>query len=507
MTPTFSPQYPSGYGLDNIISVAATDHNDILASFSNYGATTVDLGAPGVSILSTLPGGSYGYLSGTSMATPHVAGVVSLVRSLHPEWSYDTVVSQVLSTADPVSALAGKVLTGGRLNAAEAVGVGLAPYVVSHSPREYTAGPINSVEFTFSKPIQSGTFTTADIVSFTGPGGTGLRSAITGVSGSGTSFTVSFADQSALGGYSIVIGPGVLDLSNQPMDQDADGVGGENPDDRYTATFQISQQSVFNSTGGYASITDAAPAVSPVIIDRDITIADLDVGVFLTHSWDGQLEIYLVPPGKDVSLGLPLVLRRGDWGNNFENTIFDDEADQPISAGEAPFTGRYRPEQPLSRFDGLSAKGRWELWVYDSEPGDNGMHYGWSMIVKESTTNPGDTTAPSVAVQSPNGGDSLTTGNAHNIVWSASDNVGVAAVDLYYSSDGGGTFTTIAQGEANDGSYAWTVPNAPTSTALVKVAARDAAGNQGWDVSDGTSRCAALPRQRRGLPSPPPRAS
>ena len=117
-----TPFYPANYNLDNIISVAATDHTDNLATFSNYGATTVDLAAPGVNILSTLPGGGYGLNSGTSMATPHVAGVVALVRDLHPEWTYDQVVQQVLATVDPLAQLAGLVSTGGRLNAAAAVG-------------------------------------------------------------------------------------------------------------------------------------------------------------------------------------------------------------------------------------------------------------------------------------------------------------------------------------------------------------------------------------------------
>ncbi|RKZ12475.1 hypothetical protein DRQ50_11895, partial [bacterium] len=112
-----SPHYPSNYDLDNVISVAATDHNDELASFSSYGATTVDLAAPGVDILSTTPGGNYGLLSGTSMATPHVSGVAALVRGRFPAISALDAKALILSGADPLANLDGVVLTGARLNA------------------------------------------------------------------------------------------------------------------------------------------------------------------------------------------------------------------------------------------------------------------------------------------------------------------------------------------------------------------------------------------------------
>lgn len=117
-----SPFYPSGYDLPNVISVAATDYSDGLASFSNYGAGTVDLGAPGRFIKSTVPGGGYTWFSGTSMASPHVAGAVALLVSQNPELTHSEAISQVLSTTDPIHALQGRTVTGGRLNAARMLG-------------------------------------------------------------------------------------------------------------------------------------------------------------------------------------------------------------------------------------------------------------------------------------------------------------------------------------------------------------------------------------------------
>jgi subtilisin family serine protease len=133
------PFAPSGFNLPNIISVAATDHNDQLADFSNYGPTTVDLGAPGVSIYSTYPSTGYEYLDGTSMAAPHVSGVAGLVLSVNPDLylSYQQVKNTILNNVDWTPSLVGKTATGGRLNAYNSV-----TSIVLLDPNE---GPVDTV--------------------------------------------------------------------------------------------------------------------------------------------------------------------------------------------------------------------------------------------------------------------------------------------------------------------------------------------------------------------------
>jgi hypothetical protein len=116
-----SPQYPAGYALNTIVSVASSTSSDTRSSFSNYGATTVDLAAPGSSIYSTVPGSSYATYSGTSMATPHVSGAVALLKSIAPDMSAAEIKTRLLETVDPVAAFASNTLSGGRLNVAQLI--------------------------------------------------------------------------------------------------------------------------------------------------------------------------------------------------------------------------------------------------------------------------------------------------------------------------------------------------------------------------------------------------
>jgi subtilisin family serine protease len=116
-----SPHYPSGYDISNVIAVAATDHSDALASFSNYGRNTVHLGAPGVYILSSVLNNGYSYYNGTSMATPHVAGVAALLLAYNPSMSINEMKSRLIWTGDPVDSLTSTTITGRRLNAYNAL--------------------------------------------------------------------------------------------------------------------------------------------------------------------------------------------------------------------------------------------------------------------------------------------------------------------------------------------------------------------------------------------------
>jgi len=112
------PMYPASYDLSNIISVMATTDMDQRASFSNYGLTSVDIGAPGQGILSTLPGNQYASWSGTSMASPHVAGACALLLSIDPTLAVPQVKQILLGTVDKT--LPGFCVSGGRLNLAAA---------------------------------------------------------------------------------------------------------------------------------------------------------------------------------------------------------------------------------------------------------------------------------------------------------------------------------------------------------------------------------------------------
>ncbi len=116
-----APNFPSNYPYPNVLAVAATDNRDVLAAFSNYGKNKVHVAAPGVKIYSTVKSGGYDSFSGTSMATPHVAGIAALMMSVDSSLDYAEVKRRLILTSTPVAGLKKKVTAQGRVNAYNAV--------------------------------------------------------------------------------------------------------------------------------------------------------------------------------------------------------------------------------------------------------------------------------------------------------------------------------------------------------------------------------------------------
>jgi len=221
-----NPVYPANIALNNVVVVAASDYSNGLASFSNYGANSVDLAAPGVNILNTsylnnVPG--YTSYTWTSMATPEVAGALALVWSENPDWTYQQVIQQVLSTVTPVTGLQGKVETGGLLNVAAAVGWTPADSIalqvlnaanISSSP----ADNLNTIQVTFSKPINPATFTTGAVTLIGPTGATISIQSLSAVAGwNNTQFNLLIANQTAPGSYTLELSSAIQDNRGHPL--------------------------------------------------------------------------------------------------------------------------------------------------------------------------------------------------------------------------------------------------------------------------------------------------
>lgn len=379
----FDPSYPASYDVDNIVTVAALDRNNRLASFSNYGRYTVDLAAPGVNILSTTPRNNYSYYSGTSMAVPHVAATLALVWDLHPAWSYRQVIAQVLNTVTPVNALRERTITGGRLDAGAAVTAASRfsdlPRIVEAEPLARQDGSVAAVRLRFSKPLEPSSFTVGDILTFSGPAGPIRPTQILPVNGTDDfCFDVIFPTQSVAGAYQLVIGPDICDQDGNRLDQNGDGVGGDSTADTFAMAFTVRPRYQYVSDDADKPVPDFATTVSYLDVDRDVILRDLDVQIHVSHSYVGDLRIRLVAPdGRRI----PLVKRRGGSGDDFLDTLFDDQAAAFIGGSSAPFAGSFRPEKPLATFHGMNARGRWQLWIEDLAHGDSGWLHAWSLTV------------------------------------------------------------------------------------------------------------------------------
>lgn len=385
------PFYPANYAatLENVVTVAAADSAGRLAGFSNYGSA-VALAAPGTSILSTLPNGRYGTLSGTSMAAPFVTGAIALLKDAHPDWSWWQLVAKVKASVDPFAALAGKTATGGRLNVAKMLDATAPPApptvppptvppptretdgarVISAVFHGATADRFDRVRLAFNEKVNAGSFTVAD-AALSGPGGAFAATSVVAVGGTnGTQFDVSFAPKTATGTYTVTLGVDIFDIAANRMNQNGNGVNGE-PGDRFTGSGTLAAQSVpaIPAVALPLAVPDGGTLEIPLVVNRDGTVADVNLYLFAEHANVGDLVLKLRSPGGRV---VTLAERRGGTGSGYRGTTFDDEARGLISKAKSPFPDSFRPEESLAGFDGQPARGTWTLIVSDRSAGKIG---------------------------------------------------------------------------------------------------------------------------------------
>jgi hypothetical protein len=158
----------------------------------------------------------------------------------------------------------------------------------------------------------------------------------------------------------MIIGPSISDAAGNAMNEDGDAVNGEVPDDRYTVSFVLGDVQVLRSNDVPVALPMFSTSTSTLTVDQDLSIADLDVQLDISYPDAGLLGLTVISPtGTRVSLATS----RDFLGPNYEDTIFDDEAEQSINEGTPPFSGSYRPATPLSVLDNTSTQGTWVLEV------------------------------------------------------------------------------------------------------------------------------------------------
>ncbi|MHC4401862.1 MAG: Calx-beta domain-containing protein, partial [Planctomycetota bacterium] len=240
-------------------------------------------------------------------------------------------------------------------------------------------------------------------------------------------------------------------------------------------------------TGGVNTIVGLDPAADWFLDGRynPNTAGEVDFAEYSQFAWTfsdagGWMGSAITPGSADEAIAVkdtdhsPVVSLFANMLNGVGNA--DVLQYFPLSRLQTYAPGPWMPDQ-YNHSGNPSSSGTFEAVITATSSGT----YASSIdFVSQS-----DTTSPTVAVSAPNGGEDWAAGSVHNITWTASDNVGVTSVDLYYSNNGpGGTFNPIASGETNDGFYQWTIPNDPTANAFVKVVAHDAASNTGEDLSN-----------------------
>ncbi|MDB9485369.1 S8 family serine peptidase [Dolichospermum circinale CS-537/01] len=420
-----NPMYPAAYNLANIISVASTTHTDALSSFSNYGLTTVDLGAPGSAIYSTLPNNSYGTLSGTSMASPHVTGAAALVWSQNPTWTAQQVKNTLMNTGDSIAALAGKTVSGKRLNVFNALAAANLPSVtVSVSPATVQEDGATNLVYTFTRTNLN--LSSPLTVNF---GASGIANAApvgsdpadyTVLTNASVTFnpttklgTVTFAANATTA--TVVVDPiadTLAEIQNETVNITVNSGTGYISGSPGAATGTIVSEEtlpIFTNPNNITIPNVGASNPYPSIINvSGLTgnITSLKVTLTnLSHTWPDDIDVLLVSPTGAKSL---LMSDVGGW-NGLQNVTltFDPTATANLPDEGQITSGSYKPTDfesgdlfnspapvgpygtDFSVFNNTNPNGNWSLYVMDDVGGDSGsIAGGWSLNIGTGTATP-----------------------------------------------------------------------------------------------------------------------
>ena len=336
--------YPTGYDHDTVMGIASTTHTDAMSGFSQWGLTTIDMGAPGSAILSTTPNNTYSVYSGTSMATPHVTGAAALVWSLNPELTALEMKALLMSTGDANADLAGKTVSGNRLNVntalAEADPTPGFKFSVSPSMQTVTAGDAAVYSFDVGSIAEW----TGDVsLSVVGTMEGAMLSSSSVAPGETFTLTVPTTAETAWGEYSFEV----------------TGTSGELvKSERVSLTVEPQGlMEVTYSNNQAVDIPDEDPVgiTSTINVADPITVFDTNTHINITHTFIGDLTITLTSPAGTSAI---LHNQEGGSADNIDKTFSTDA------------------------FSGESATGDWTLTVVDSWGADVGTLNNWSITMR-----------------------------------------------------------------------------------------------------------------------------
>jgi len=467
-----------------------------IAYFSSRGPSDCDgvtikpeVSAPGYYVYSCYNNGGYTRMSGTSMAGPHVAGVVALMRQANPNVDVTTIKNVLMSTARDLGAAGEDNDYGwGCIDAYEAV---LAVMVSDSIPPATvtdlaaTTGSGNGeVDLTWTAPGDDGntgqtsTYDIRYVPYANGPidteaewnGATPVEGEPTpGSAGTSERFTVGELTPGASYYFALKTAdevPNWSGLSNSPWAE-----AGEvqfvkdyaNQDIPGRGTVYGNYQDTWTSDNVYESIQEVIQPPQRSILEHKWTF-DVTGGVLVSF----KIEAYHTANTENDHFDFSY--STDDVTYNLLLTVTKTSDDNTLQTASLPssLTGTvYIKVVDTDRTKGNSGLDR----IYIDE------------MFFESSTVP-DTIPPEVTVTSPNGGESWYAGTVHTITWGASDNVGISSTDIDYTYDGGINWYDVADLLGNPGEYDWTVPNTLSSQCLVRVTCMDGSSNSGSDESD-----------------------